>query len=35
VGHGAALLQALADGITRHVKAGSALHADDTAVPVL
>ncbi len=35
VGHGAALLQALADGITRHVKAGSALHADDTPVPVL
>jgi transposase len=35
VGQGAALLQALADGITRHVKAGSALHADDTAVPVL
>ena len=35
VGQGAALLQALADGITRHVKAGSALHADDTPVPVL
>jgi transposase len=35
VGHGAALLQALADGITRHAKAGTALHADDTAVPVL
>ncbi len=35
VGHGAALLQALADGITKHVKAGTALHADDTPVPVL
>jgi transposase len=35
VGHGAALLQALADGITRHAKAGTALHADDTPVPVL
>ena len=35
VGHGAALLQALADGITRHAKAGAALHADDTPVPVL
>jgi transposase len=35
VGQSAALLQALADGITRHVKAGSALHADDTPVPVL
>ena len=35
VGQSAALLAPLADAITRHVKAGAALHADDTPVPVL
>ncbi len=35
VGHGAALLAPLAEAIARHVKAGAALHADDTPVPVL
>src|SRR5271166_7085187 len=35
VGHMAALLQPLAERIARHVRAGAALHADDTPVPVL
>jgi len=35
VGQSAALLAPLAEVITRHVKAGAALHADDTPVPVL
>ena len=35
VGQSAALLASLAEAITRHVKAGAALHADDTPVPVL
>ena len=35
MGQAAALLQPLAEAITRHVKAGAALHADDTPVPVL
>jgi hypothetical protein len=35
VGHMAALLEPLAQGIARHVRAGSAVHADDTTVPVL
>ena len=35
VGRSAALLAPLAEAITRHVKAGTALHADDTPVPVL
>jgi transposase len=35
VGQTAALLQPLAAAITRHVKAGTTLHADDTPVPVL
>jgi hypothetical protein len=35
VGQGSALLAPLAEAITRHVKAGAALHADDTPVPVL
>lgn len=35
MGQAAALLQPLAEAITRHVKAGVALHADDTPVPVL
>jgi transposase len=35
VGQGAALLAPLAETITRHVRAGEALHADDTPVPVL
>ena len=35
VGQSAALLAPLAEAITRHVKAGVALHADDTPVPVL
>ena len=35
VGQWAALLAPLAEAITRHVKAGITLHADDTPVPVL
>jgi transposase len=35
VGHMAALLEPLARRIARHVSAGSAIHADDTPVPVL
>ena len=35
VGHLAALLEPLSARIERHVRAGSALHADDTPVPVL
>jgi transposase len=35
VGQCAALLAPLAEAITRHVKAGITLHADDTPVPVL
>jgi len=35
VGQSAALLAPLAEAITRHVKAGITLHADDTPVPVL
>nr|CCD31983.1 Transposase and inactivated derivative [Methylocystis sp. SC2]CCD32008.1 Transposase and inactivated derivative [Methylocystis sp. SC2] len=35
VGHMAALLEPLAERIARHVRAGSAIHADDTTVPVL
>ena len=35
VGHMAALLEPLAERIARHVRAGSAIHADDTPVPVL
>ena len=35
VGHMAALLEPLAERIARHVRAGSAVHADDTPVPVL
>jgi transposase len=35
VGHMAALLDPLAESIGRHVRAGSAIHADDTPVPVL
>jgi transposase len=35
VGHMAALLEPLAERIARHVRAGAALHADDTPVPVL
>ena len=34
-GHMAALLEPLAERIARHVRAGAALHADDTPVPVL
>jgi len=30
-----ALLEPLAERIARHVRAGAALHADDTPVPVL
>jgi transposase len=35
VGQMAALLEPLAERIARHVRAGSAIHADDTPVPVL
>jgi transposase len=35
VGRAAFLLQPLAEAITRHARAGSVLHADDTPVPVL
>jgi transposase len=35
VGHMAALLEPLVERIARHVRAGAALHADDTPVPVL
>jgi transposase len=35
VGHMAALLEPLAQRIARHVRAGPAVHADDTTVPVL
>ena len=35
VGHMAALLEPLAARIARHVRAGPAVHADDTTVPVL
>ncbi|KAF0129134.1 MAG: transposase [Methylocystaceae bacterium] len=35
VGHMAALLEPLAERIARHVRSGSAIHADDTPVPVL
>jgi len=35
VGQAAFLLQPLAEAIARHVRAGPALHADDTPVPVL
>ena len=35
VGHMAALLEPLAQRIARHVRAGCAVHADDTTVPVL
>jgi len=35
VGHAAFLLAPLAEAIGRHVRAGAALHADDTTVPVL
>jgi transposase len=35
VGQAAFLLEPLAAAITRHVRAGAALHADDTPVPVL
>ena len=35
VGHMAALLEPLAERVARHVRAGAALHADDTPVPVL
>jgi transposase len=35
VGGSAALLEPLAQAIARHVRAGAALHADDTPVPVL
>ena len=35
VGHMAALLEPLAERIARHARAGTALHADDTPVPVL
>ena len=35
VGQAAFLLEPLAGAITRHVRAGAALHADDTPVPVL
>lgn len=35
VGQSAVLLAPLAEAITRHVKSGAALHADDTPVPVL
>jgi len=35
VGGSAALLDPLAQAIARHVRAGAALHADDTPVPVL
>jgi transposase len=35
VGHMAALMEPLAGRIARHVRAGAAIHADDTPVPVL
>ena len=35
VGHMAALLEPLAERVARHVRAGNAIHADDTPVPVL
>jgi transposase len=35
VGHMAALLEPLSERIARHVRAGGAIHADDTPVPVL
>jgi transposase len=35
VGHMAVLLEPLGERIARHVRAGSAIHADDTPVPVL
>jgi transposase len=35
VGKATALLEPLADAIGRHVRAGEAIHADDTPVPVL
>jgi transposase len=35
VGHMAFLLEPLAQSITRHVRSGDVLHADDTPVPVL
>jgi transposase len=35
VGHMAALLEPLSERIARHVRAGAAIHADDTSVPVL
>jgi len=35
VGHMAALLEPLAERVARHVRAGFAVHADDTTVPVL
>ena len=35
IGHMAALLDPLGEAIGRHVRAGSAIHADDTPVPVL
>ena len=35
VGHMAALLEPLGERIARHVRAGQAIHADDTTVPVL
>jgi len=35
VGHMAALLEPLAERIARHARAGFAIHADDTPVPVL
>jgi transposase len=35
MGHTAVLLQPLAEAIGEHVRAGTALHADDTPVPVL
>ncbi|HEU4906008.1 MAG TPA: IS66 family transposase [Solirubrobacterales bacterium] len=35
VGQAAFLLEPLAAAVTRHVRAGAALHADDTPVPVL
>jgi transposase len=35
VGQSAALLAPLAEAISRHVKSGATLHADDTPVPVL
>ena len=35
VGQATFLLSPLAEAIGRHIRAGAALHADDTTVPVL